>query len=123
MSLEIMTYGQGYRGASSVYFDGIFVGSLTDGDNSGEDNNPDVNIAWIDTFDLMSFGISLDGVSTITIDTASTIDWWYVDYSELTITGTVAPVPESSTALLFGIGLLSLAGFGRRIKNSYRYQK
>lgn len=111
-SLEVMTFAQGYTGLSSIYFDDQLVGTLTDGDNTYENNDPNVNIVWMDTFDLLSFGVSLDGVSTITIDTTRSDDWWYLDYSELTITG--APVPEPATMLLFGLGLLGLAGVSRK---------
>lgn len=121
-SLEVFTLGQGWHGASQVYFDGNLVGTLTDGDNSGAYLVS--NWARLDTFNLMSLGLSLDNVSTITIDTfgssgqnsGSNDDQWALDYSELKITGT-APVPEPSTLILLGAGMAGLFVYGKRRAN------
>jgi hypothetical protein len=108
ISLEIMTYGQGYKGKSSLYLDNIFIGKLTDGDTSS--HKKPKNMARLDIFDLTSFaGSLLDGASTCRIDTVRNDDWWYLDYSELTITGAAASVSEPSSLALLG---LSLAGLG-----------
>ncbi len=117
-SLEIMTYAQGYKGTTNLYLDDQLVGSLTDGDNTWEDSSPNENQAWIDIFDLLPSSYSLDGASTLRIDVTRSDDWWYLDYSELTITGEkggrAAPVPEPSTMVLLGCGLMGLGGLGRK---------
>lgn len=116
-SLEIMTYAQGYKGLSSLYLDGTLIGTLTDGDTTYEPGSPNLNMAWIDTFDLMAFaGDLLDSASILRIDTVRSDDWWYLDYSELTISDDGAPVPEPSTMLLFGSGLAGLAFYRRKRK-------
>ena len=109
-SLEIMTIAQGFNELSNLLIDGVFVGTLTDGDIAG--NPGGQNIARLDTFDLTPFIGQLDGDTTFTIDTPSG-DGWAFDYSELTIIGGDAtgavPEPITATLGLMGLGVLSMA--------------
>ena len=112
-TLEIFTGGQGWYGESSIHVDSTLVGTLSDGDT--DDGGSGENIAWLDTFDLTPYASLIDGAETITIDTVLSGDGWSLDYSEFTLSddGT-APVPEPSTILLMGVGLLGLVGFNRK---------
>ncbi|MEA2085189.1 MAG: PEP-CTERM sorting domain-containing protein [Thermodesulfobacteriota bacterium] len=56
-----------------------------------------------------------DGEFTITL--ASLGGDFYIDRSDLEITYNPAPVPEPSTILLMGTGLLGIIGFGRKKLN------
>ena len=115
-SFEIATGGQGWRGLTKLYIDGVYAGTLTDGDyySGGSSLN---NHYQIDTFDLINIGIPLTG-SILTLQTDhyySSGDGWALDYSLLTLSGdNTAPVPEPSTILLMGIGLLGLVGYSRK---------
>ena len=121
--LEIFTLGQGWHGTSLVYFDDVLVGSLTDGDNSSG-AYLETNWARLDVFDLLSFGLSLDGLSSIRIDTYNELgqnegvsnDTWALDYSLLTISSDSTPVPEPSTIFLLGAGLAGVAFMRRRTR-------
>ena len=63
---------------------------------------------------LDSFGA--DPWGDITISTNITPWWNYNDFAitEVGIGGAPAPVPEPATMLLFGVGLIGIAGLGRR---------
>ena len=109
--LEIGTGGQeGSVELTELYLNAVFVGTLTDGTTAG------VNSYQIDTFDLLSLGISFEGVSVYTLTTVHQYsgDGWALDYSLLTLSDDNAPVPEPSTILLVGTGLLGIIGFGRK---------
>jgi hypothetical protein len=66
VGLEVVTLGQGWWGTSYLYFDDIYVGALTDGDDSTPGGTLDTNWSRKDVFDLSSFIASIDGVNTIT---------------------------------------------------------
>ena len=53
-----------------------------------------------------------DGLFTVTL--ASLGGDFFIDRSDLKITYNSAPVPEPATMLLFGVGLIGIAGLGRR---------
>lgn len=121
--LEIFTGGQGFYGLSRLLLDGEEIGHLTDGESGGQ------NFARLDTFDLSSYlNLLEDGHVAIRVETQyqgggytdnnQGADNWILDYSQLTIYGVSntapAPVPEPSSILLLGIGLIGLAGFGRK---------
>ena len=107
-TLEVFAGGLGWLGIGSLYFDGTFVGQLTDGDI---DANPN-NYARLDLFDLMSFSSLLDGSDTFTIGTNMN-DGWALDYMKLTVQYDSHSVPEPGTLALLGIGLAGM-GFSRR---------
>lgn len=123
--LEIFTGGQGFYGPSRLLLEGTEIGYLTNGQSSEGQN-----FARLDTFNLSPYlDLLVDGRVSIRVETqyedhAYTddnnlpADNWILDYSQLTIYGisdtAPAPVPEPSSILLLGIGLIGLAGFGRK---------
>lgn len=123
--LEIFTAGQGFYGLSRLLLDGEEIGYLTDGESGGQ------NFARLDTFNLFPYlDLLADGHVSVRVETQYSnlsysdpnekygADNWILDYSQLTIYGVSdtapAPVPEPSSILLLGIGLIGLAGLGRK---------
>jgi hypothetical protein len=113
-SLDIFTGGIGVGGPGSVtlYVDSILVGALSVGDGPYLGIEP-MQVAWLDTFNLMPYLPSLtDGSVTILITTGG--DGWALDYSKISISDS-ASVPEPSTMLLLGLGLIGVIGVRRKI--------
>jgi len=115
LGLEIFSGGQGAYGLSQVFFNDQFVGTLTNGEGSGN------NYAKKDLFDLSHLlnSIILTGIETIRVETQSSseefADNWALDYSKLKIDyiqDTVS-APEPSSSMLFGFGILVFLYVGR----------
>lgn len=99
-SLEIFHGGDGWYSTSEVFVNDVFVGYLTDAEESS------TNLASLDILDLTPY-ISLIGTSNIlTIEVSRSGDGWVLDYSELTVNSSVVPAPGAS--ILVGIGLLTV---------------
>ncbi|MCD6199426.1 MAG: PEP-CTERM sorting domain-containing protein [Deltaproteobacteria bacterium] len=58
------------------------------------------------------YGIAADGTSYATLSWSGSYDWIAID--NFTYTSSSEPVPEPSTILLMGTGLLGIIGFGRK---------
>ena len=65
------------------------------------------------TVDLTAW-IQLQDTGLLDVTLSSTGGDFYFGSSKLTVTGDSAPVPEPSTLLLMGIGLLGLVGYSRK---------
>ena len=110
--LEVFTGGAGTDGTfgpADLLIDGTLVGQLTVGYNPISGYNKAVK----DVYDLMPFSSLLVGANTILVSTG--LDSWALDYSLLSLEGT-ATVPEPSTLLLFGTGLMGIGIFRRKFK-------
>ncbi len=110
-AFEIMTGGQGLGELSNLYINSQFVGTLTDGDDTG----PMYNYARLDVFNLMPFVSYLTGTDTIQVVTSGG-DGWVLDYSQITLSDNATTVPEPTTMLLLGLGLMGLARVRRKLK-------
>lgn len=93
-SLEVFARGIGMNGsAAPIFLNGKCLGNLKPGENPGVGD-----ISQLSTFDLMPFVSELNGSTTFTIWTV-TGDGWMLDYSQLTISDTSQPIPESADTM------------------------
>jgi len=85
-------------------------------------NQPGVVNSWFYDFTLESedFGASILGLievnllGTLHVSICSVLGDFYFGQSVLTASNNCAPVPEPSTMLLLGVGLMGLAGLARK---------
>jgi hypothetical protein len=111
--LQLFTSGWGLYARAEVWVNGVFAGSLTDGeDNTGTET------AWLDTFDLTPYLaiINLTGNDQVQIRVATgdpqVLDGGALDYSILRVlsgpTGGSVPLPATPSLVLAGLAALAL---------------
>ena len=88
----------------------MFIDGISLGDSSTDRTGADI----LHSFDLVALGLTgmLDGSNTLQL-APYTFNAFHVDFSRLTITGTVIATPEPTILTLLGLGLVGL-GIRRR---------
>ena len=112
-TLELFTAGWGLYAPAQVWVNDVFVGSLTDGEDSAG-----TETTWLNTFDLTPYlaSINLSGNDRVQIRVATgdplVLDGGALDYSILRVlsgfTGGSVPLPATPALLLAGLAALVL---------------